>query len=274
MTRLPADLSLVYLYCRNILSSGEPRRAVQQLQLKLILEEFRRPESPRLKALTQEYPLDSLYESARTLLKNGVFGDLQRAKKHFPELFRLPKAGETVATASEIETLCKEAEVRDRHTDLPEEDKNEKHILEEDENFRVCPADGITIHDGVRVQQVSPTNDQGFLSKKLKILLSTAGSPPTTGILWSEPIFLSFGTQHWVLTTLQALLEASCFDFAQKWLPDLITSKGWDCPEAAELHLWTEALFEKSESMPASALSSTNDELWALMLVPVPKIRH
>lgn len=37
---------------------------------------------------------------------------------------------------------------------------------------------------------------------------------------------------------LQERLETMCFSFAQRVLPHALESRGWDCPEMLQLHLW------------------------------------
>jgi hypothetical protein len=37
---------------------------------------------------------------------------------------------------------------------------------------------------------------------------------------------------------LQERLETMCFAFAQRVLPQALESRGWDCPEMVQLHLW------------------------------------
>ncbi|KAF5639458.1 uncharacterized protein FTJAE_4796 [Fusarium tjaetaba] len=53
-----------------------------------------------------------------------------------------------------------------------------------------------------------------------------------------ELIYLPFSAQHKLMMHLQERLETMCFSFAQRALPHALESRGWDCPEMVQLHLW------------------------------------
>ncbi|RBR05979.1 hypothetical protein FVER53590_13944 [Fusarium verticillioides] len=53
-----------------------------------------------------------------------------------------------------------------------------------------------------------------------------------------ELIYLPFSAQHKLMVHLQERLETMCFSFAQRVLPHALESRGWDCPEMVQLHLW------------------------------------
>ncbi|KAF4438572.1 hypothetical protein FACUT_4847 [Fusarium acutatum] len=53
-----------------------------------------------------------------------------------------------------------------------------------------------------------------------------------------ELIYLPFSAQHKLMMYLQERLETMCFSFAQRVLPHALESRGWDCPEMVQLHLW------------------------------------
>ncbi|KAF5702083.1 benzoate carboxyl methyltransferase [Fusarium globosum] len=53
-----------------------------------------------------------------------------------------------------------------------------------------------------------------------------------------EPIYLPFSAQHKLMMHLQERLETMCFSFAQRVLPHALESRGLDCPEMLQLHLW------------------------------------
>jgi hypothetical protein len=56
------------------------------------------------------------------------------------------------------------------------------------------------------------------------------------------PVYIHYRCQHFILTTIQELLEESCFEFALQHFPQLLATNGWDCPEAVELTEWTKIL--------------------------------
>ncbi|PNP78782.1 hypothetical protein FNYG_07924 [Fusarium nygamai] len=53
-----------------------------------------------------------------------------------------------------------------------------------------------------------------------------------------ELIYLPFSAQHKLMVHLQERLETICFSFAQRVLPHALETRGWDCPEMVQLHLW------------------------------------
>ncbi|KYG13684.1 hypothetical protein FVEG_13944 [Fusarium verticillioides 7600] len=53
-----------------------------------------------------------------------------------------------------------------------------------------------------------------------------------------ELIYLPFSAQHKLMVHLQERLETMCFSFAQRVLPHALESRGWDCPEMVQLHIW------------------------------------
>ncbi|CEI70776.1 hypothetical protein FVEN_g743 [Fusarium venenatum] len=55
-------------------------------------------------------------------------------------------------------------------------------------------------------------------------------------------VYLPFSAQHRLMAFLQHKLEDMCFSFSQRYLPQLLQDRGWDCPEALELHKWLRTL--------------------------------
>ncbi|KAK3681737.1 hypothetical protein B0T22DRAFT_472750 [Podospora appendiculata] len=60
-----------------------------------------------------------------------------------------------------------------------------------------------------------------------------------------------FKTQHRVLYKLQTVLEEALFAFAKTTCPAMLTSSGWDCPEAANLSTWMAALNDRRYYRPS-----------------------
>lgn len=76
------------------------------------------------------------------------------------------------------------------------------------------------------------------------------------------------------MTTAQQVLEECCFDFAKKWLPDLVKERGWDCAAAVELTRWTKILKKKLPNFhPFQALRPGSPSLQDLM-VSAAQLRH
>ncbi|EXU95199.1 hypothetical protein X797_011722 [Metarhizium robertsii] len=55
-------------------------------------------------------------------------------------------------------------------------------------------------------------------------------------------IKLPFQAQYELMTQLQTAMEHCCFYFSQKYLPDVLENRGWDCPAATTLDRWMEAI--------------------------------
>ncbi|KAF5667183.1 hypothetical protein FHETE_5886 [Fusarium heterosporum] len=57
-----------------------------------------------------------------------------------------------------------------------------------------------------------------------------------------KPLCLPFSAQHRLMVYFQHSLEAMCFAFGQRHMPEILQEQGWDCPEAVELQVWTKEL--------------------------------
>ncbi|KAK3936165.1 hypothetical protein QBC46DRAFT_461632 [Diplogelasinospora grovesii] len=77
---------------------------------------------------------------------------------------------------------------------------------------------------------------------------------------------------HQLLTKVQDILEQACFDFGRQAMPDILRKNGWDCPEAAELNLWT-AEFQQQQSEFADKQGGAGKPLDKLFR-SVADIRH
>lgn len=64
---------------------------------------------------------------------------------------------------------------------------------------------------------------------------------------------IPFKTQLRILTTVQGWLEEACFDFTQKWLPNVLAAKDIDLPEKAELTEWTNIISKELKALPKTA---------------------
>ena len=69
-----------------------------------------------------------------------------------------------------------------------------------------------------------------------------------------SPVYLPFGTQHRLFVHLQALLEAACYEFGHKEMPQTLQHNGWECAEAAELNRWTEEFLRRKGEFPNAQL--------------------
>lgn len=72
----------------------------------------------------------------------------------------------------------------------------------------------------------------------------------------------------------QLLLKDCCFDFAIKWLPDVLKEHIWDCPEAIELNRWIRVLLKYSGSLPQYAFDDGCGLPLNTVFLSVNMIRH
>ncbi|KAJ5041332.1 uncharacterized protein L3040_005877 [Drepanopeziza brunnea f. sp. 'multigermtubi'] len=79
-----------------------------------------------------------------------------------------------------------------------------------------------------------------------KVWTRTVPQPVSTGTssLPHEPtpkvsdLGLPYQVQHYILVMIEWMLEESCYEFASRWIPEILCAKGWDCAEAVELSTW------------------------------------
>ena len=88
------------------------------------------------------------------------------------------------------------------------------------------------------------------------------------------PIYIPFKIQHLVLSRTQVLLEECCFRFTEKWLPEMLERRRWDCAEAIELHRWTNIVSKHLSKIPAHAFVNHSKTSVADVLKSVNKLRH
>lgn len=87
------------------------------------------------------------------------------------------------------------------------------------------------------------------------------------------PVQLPFGVQYSILTSIQKLLEECCYHFTQKYAPNLLIDKKWDCAEAIELNKWTLAIVKRYGKFPAGAFRRPDHNIHQVLLA-ASKIRH
>jgi len=68
---------------------------------------------------------------------------------------------------------------------------------------------------------------------------------------------LPYEVQHYILVTIQRVLEEGCFVLAARWIPDVLHRNNWTCAEAVELSTWKQIL---PTAVPENAIK------------PVPKL--
>lgn len=73
---------------------------------------------------------------------------------------------------------------------------------------------------------------------------------------------------------VQCILEECCFIFASTSLPEAVSARGWEYPEAAELKQWIKLLQPREEEIAPSAISIIPGRSWQEVLLETSKIRH
>jgi histone H3/H4 len=72
---------------------------------------------------------------------------------------------------------------------------------------------------------------------------------------------------------VQETLEKACYDFAQKFLEDVLKKKGWYHPESIELNWWPEILLKRQNKMNLHHLDKKNIPI-ANLLGAIAQLRH
>ncbi|KAF3178350.1 hypothetical protein TWF751_001388 [Orbilia oligospora] len=75
-------------------------------------------------------------------------------------------------------------------------------------------------------------------------------APPDT-----SSMFLSYPTQHIILTSAQFLLEQSCHAFIQQWYPQSLLADGFSEPENSELPRWFKLITLRLPYLPVEAIN-------------------
>lgn len=88
------------------------------------------------------------------------------------------------------------------------------------------------------------------------------------------PSYLTYKVQHKLLNAVQRLLEESCYDWAAKWLPALLTERNWDCAEAVELGNWAEILPQRFQHISNGATSLESGDALKYALKTTHPLRH
>ena len=65
---------------------------------------------------------------------------------------------------------------------------------------------------------------------------------------------ISLDVQHAILTSLQGILEQCMFEFATKWIPEVLGDERLDYAEALELNKGTTLLMNSWDKIPPGAI--------------------
>jgi hypothetical protein len=75
---------------------------------------------------------------------------------------------------------------------------------------------------------------------------------------------------------MQNILEYACFRFAEKFMPDILQSNGWTCPEAGELSIWIYHFYEKCKLRQLEEMNRLRGSQVSLAVLfnSIKEIRH
>ncbi|KAK7756894.1 hypothetical protein SLS62_000910 [Diatrype stigma] len=221
---LPADKRRVYLAGRAIFT-GDKALLRQLKKVRKVITDNKGVLRPLIRDLGEE----KVVEIVRDLLERRVFETELRAKIEFPELFHSSPNQEIQREASEVdaarsvsEAINEIASVEDGEVDTDEE-----------------PGEATDVVDG---------NNGGLGAT------NSSKSPERPALLPNlYPIYIPYKAQHLILNEAQRLLEESCFEFFQKWLPSVLEENGWECASSIELTRSTQLIAQHAAMIPEEA---------------------
>ncbi|CAG7915471.1 unnamed protein product [Penicillium olsonii] len=232
MAQNDPDERLVYLACQHIFRGSHSHVRRSKVIRSLIQEN-----KPSLTDILREHNIDRTVKVVKKLLEDQVFDDTLKAKIRFPELFDVSPTQSAEREASEAEAARGEA-------------STVREISEREVS-----------RDIAIVSQAKPDDEGDRESKKSHL----EREPDINQAIPSlYPVYIQYRCQHLITTTIQNLLEESCFEFAQQHFPRILITKGWDCPEAVELTAWTK-LISQHPPQPAKGINKPIDELFSLL---------
>jgi hypothetical protein len=129
-------------------------------------------------------------------------------------------------------------------------------------------------------------NRDTFSSMTLSILLDRrshglirVGDPKVNNIkrgrtFASGPLRFPYETQHRILSTIQQLLEESCFNFVKQWLPSILEKLNWNCAAAGELTEWLNILRRHARDLPNGCISTERQVSLNNIAPAVARLRH
>ncbi|GKZ37954.1 hypothetical protein AbraIFM66950_009817 [Aspergillus brasiliensis] len=246
----------IFLACMAIFSGLNANiRKTKTIRTRLELHES------FLRRLIPNYNITRVVPIVKLLLEKGLFKSSAKAEAHFPGLFEPCPVRQTQNAVLEQEASRSNEEVLEVITHEYEAERSEE---EEERKDAVEVVDALDTAPDVRLPDLVKTRQGNDSYETL-----TSGQP--TPSLF--PLYLPYHAQHQILNTVQQVLEECIFDFMQKWLPDELTRRGWDCAAAAELTKSTRFLVKCLRKIPEDALHPIDPKPESILL-KVVKIRH
>ncbi|KAL8634052.1 hypothetical protein Q9189_000298 [Teloschistes chrysophthalmus] len=250
------DSRLVYLHCSSIFSGAHA-----QFRKQKIISQCLKKHKASIKILTEEFTLPAIAAVAKELLEDRVFESSARAKLRYPELFQPSASQEAERAASEAEILRIEAEAAQ---DINPTSEDEEDLdIEKDAEHEAASKSGTKI----RQRGIVPTSCN-------ELQQSTPQAYQALSIPRLHPVYLPFKTKHEILVLVQSLLEESCFEFGNTWVPDLMEAQNWYDVEAVELTEWTKRIMKFTKSLPPAAIKPIAGKTIADVLFGTNTLRH
>ena len=249
--------------------------------------------NPILQPLLNRYGLEKISGVVRKLLVAEIFQNSIRAKLRFPELYQSTttqcarkEASEHEAAQSEAEALAVAASASDpseefstdTETDCESEadDKISEKGRSEQSPTPTPRQNGkkehLTLNDDHMVKgDYSPNASKGF-KQSLNLLVPDHATENRAPTLF--PAYLPYNSQHHLLATVQTHLEHVCYAFAERWLPEILQAKKWDCAEAGELNVWARLFLKNQTSIPKEAIDTGSGILDKDIVAGAIELRH
>ncbi|KAI1099704.1 hypothetical protein F4804DRAFT_321253 [Jackrogersella minutella] len=230
------DKQRVYLAWQPIFTG---KKALLRKPKKLRKEIIKRPSI--LKSLTPDLNVDKVVDILRVLLEKGVFESEDDAKAEFPELFQTTPGQEISHEAIEVDAAKST-------TEAIEEAASEEHTEAESDGEDEFP------EAEARAEEALPQH---------------------TVVLPSlYPICIPYKAQHLIVNETQRILEESCFEFVQKWLPNVLLNREWDSASSVELTTWTRLLDQKAAKLRSREAFNLEGTSLAEVLSAANQLRH
>lgn len=285
---------LVYLHCRSLFV-GDITRMRGRNSIRNFLEQHRN----EIPVLFDDYDLDRVCSIVQKLLADRIFKSEARARKRFPQLFdpaRLPPSEKALSEKALSERILSEKALSEKASS--EKAASDKALSEKASSEKASSeTTGSPINTGSSWEvEAGAQNRLESLDSGAKPAGEAVTSYPTeqhTGEsniaeftrIYSPstahssearaqvpplaPVYLPFATQYWILNRVQVNLEGCCFDFAKKFLPELISSQELEVPEQLELSRWVSLLMQSDSRLPET-VSATG---WVEILDAAEKLQ-
>ncbi|KAF6832897.1 hypothetical protein CPLU01_05846 [Colletotrichum plurivorum] len=268
------DRKRIYLSCRSILSNHSPKKRHSPKVRDSLLSNH-----ASLGPLISELGEAKVVDLATKMTRAKIFKSETVARAQFPDLFPAPPGpaphAEMAGSAGDVTTLTTQVSAAENLADdlaevLAEDDLAEETLAEdtaaevthsEDEEVEELTTNTALVEHSERPPALGGSEKgaselPSVLASKPYDSVAVAAENITQlyGIPSLHPTYLPYSTQHRILTTAQTILEQCCFDFATRWLPEVLEKKGWKCACAVELTRWESVVSTRRGQLPAEAL--------------------